>query len=87
MKKLHFNLSISDNSGGILNRKVFADHHSSESQNYRITESQNHRMFEVGRHLCGSSSPTLLPKQGHLQQAAQFSAIRSWIWWFSVHIK
>ena len=30
--------------------------------------SQNHRMFGVGRDLCGSSSPTLLPKQGHLQQ-------------------
>jgi len=28
-------------------------------------------MFGVGRDLCGSSSPTLLPKQGHLQQAAQ----------------
>jgi len=28
-------------------------------------------MFEVGRDLCGSSSPTPLPKQGHLQQAAQ----------------
>jgi len=37
----------------------------------RITESQNHRMVGVGRDLCGSSSPTLLPKQGHLQQAAQ----------------
>jgi len=24
-----------------------------------------------GRDLCGSSSPTLLQKQGHLQQAAQ----------------
>jgi len=36
-----------------------------------ITESQNHRMFGVGRDLCGSSSPTPLPKQGHLQQAAQ----------------
>ena len=33
--------------------------------------SQHHRMFGVGRDLCGSSSPTLLPKQGHLQQAAQ----------------
>ena len=33
--------------------------------------SQNHRVTEVGRDLCGSSSPTLLPKQGHLQQAAQ----------------
>ena len=33
--------------------------------------SQNHRMSGVGRDLCGSSSPTLLPKQGHLQQAAQ----------------
>jgi len=32
-----------------------------------ITESQNHRMVGVGRDLCGSSSPTLLPKQGHLQ--------------------
>jgi len=28
-------------------------------------------MFGVGRDLCGSSSPTLLPKQGHLQQAAE----------------
>jgi len=33
--------------------------------------SQNHRMFGVGRDLCGSSSPTPLPKQGLLQQAAQ----------------
>ena len=37
----------------------------------RITESQNHRMFRVGRDFCGSSSPTLLSKQGCLQQAAQ----------------
>jgi len=29
-------------------------------------KSQNHRMVGVGRDLCGSSSPTLLPKQGHL---------------------
>jgi len=36
-----------------------------------VTESQNHRMFRVGRDLWGSSSPTPLPKQGHLQQAAQ----------------
>jgi len=28
-------------------------------------------MVGVGRDLCVSSSPTLLPKQGHLQQAAQ----------------
>ena len=28
-------------------------------------------MVGVERDLCGSSSPTLLPKQGHLQQAAQ----------------
>jgi len=28
---------------------------------------QNHRMVGVGRDLCGSCSPTLLPKQGHLQ--------------------
>ena len=27
-----------------------------------FTETQNHRMFGVGRDLCGSSSPTLLPK-------------------------
>jgi len=31
----------------------------------------NHRMLGVGRDLCGSSIPTSLPKQGHLQQAAQ----------------
>ena len=37
----------------------------------KISESQNHKMVGVGRDLCGSSSPTLLPKQGHLQQAAQ----------------
>ena len=35
------------------------------------TESQNHRIVGVRRDLCGSPSPTLLPKQGHLQQAAQ----------------
>ena len=35
------------------------------------TISQNHRMFRVERDLCGSSSPTPLPKQDHLQQAAQ----------------
>jgi len=28
-------------------------------------------MVGVGRDLCGSSSPTPLPKQGHLQQAEQ----------------
>jgi len=33
--------------------------------------SQNHRMVGVGRDLWGSSSPTPLLKQGHLQQAAQ----------------
>ena len=31
-----------------------------------ITYTQNHRMVGAGRVLCGSSSPTLLPKQGHL---------------------
>jgi len=36
-----------------------------------VTESQNHRMFGTGKDLCGSSSPTALPKQSHLQQAAQ----------------
>jgi len=38
--------------------------------NGHVTESQNHRIVGVGRDLCGSSSPTLLLKQGHLQQAA-----------------
>jgi len=33
--------------------------------------SQNHRIAGFGRDLCGSSSPSPLPKQGHLQQAAQ----------------
>jgi len=28
-------------------------------------------MLGIGRDLCGSSSPTALPKQGHLEQAAQ----------------
>jgi len=28
-------------------------------------------MVGVGRDLCGSSTPAPLPKQGHLQQAAQ----------------
>jgi len=32
-----------------------------------FTESQNHRIVGVGRDLCGSSSPTPLLKQGHLQ--------------------
>ena len=37
----------------------------------RCPGSQNHWMVRVGRDLCGSSSPTPLPKQGHLQQPAQ----------------
>ena len=32
---------------------------------------QNHRMVGVGSDLCGSSSPTLAPKHGHLQQATE----------------
>ena len=36
-----------------------------------ISPEQNHRMVGVGRDLCGPSSPTPLPKQGHLQQDAQ----------------
>ena len=35
------------------------------------TRPQNRRMVGVGRDLCGSSGPTPLAKQGHLQQAAQ----------------
>ena len=34
-------------------------------------DSQNHRMLGVGRDLCESSSPTPVPKQGHLEQIAQ----------------
>jgi len=41
-------------------------------------ESQNHRMVGVGRDLYGSPSPTLLLKQGHLQQAAQDKDPRSY---------
>ena len=37
----------------------------------RLRYEQNHRMLGAGKDLCGSSSPTLLPKQGHPQQAAQ----------------
>jgi len=33
--------------------------------------SQNHRMVGVGKDFWGSSSPSPLPKQGHLEQAAQ----------------
>jgi len=36
-----------------------------------VIESQNRIVVGAGRDLCGSSSPTLLLKQGHLQQAAQ----------------
>jgi len=34
-------------------------------------DTDRHRMVGVGRDLWGSSSPTPLPKQGHLEQAAQ----------------
>jgi len=37
------------------------------AQDNQITESQNHRMVGVGRDLCGSSGPSPLPKQGHLE--------------------
>jgi len=33
---------------------------------FQRNKSQNHRMLGVGRDLCGSSSPTPLPKRGHL---------------------
>jgi len=42
-----------------------------QEEKARTATNQNHRMFGVGRALCGSSSPTPLQKQGHLQQAAQ----------------
>ena len=38
---------------------------------YKGYEPCDNRMVGVGRDLCGSSSPTPLPKQGHLEQAAQ----------------
>jgi len=37
-----------------------------------ITAPQNHRMFGVVRDLCGSSSPTPLTKQGHLEQVNSY---------------
>ena len=40
-----------------------------QEKNIKITESQNHRMVGVGRDLCGSSSPTLLPKQDHVSRS------------------
>jgi len=40
-------------------------------KNIDLNQSQNHGMFGVGRDLCGSSSPTPLPKQGHPEEAAQ----------------
>jgi len=38
-----------------------------------VMKSVNHRIRKVGvaRDLCGSCSPTPLPKQGHPEQAAQ----------------
>jgi len=54
--------------GGIRGRSW--GHGRREDENKEATtESQNHRIVGVGRDLCGSSSPTPLPKQGHLQQA------------------
>jgi len=38
---------------------------------FELMKSQNHRMVGIGRDLCGSSSPTLLLKQGHLEQAVE----------------
>jgi len=43
----------------------------SKARLYHFIESQNHSMLEVGRSLWGSSSPTALPKHGHLKQVAQ----------------
>ena len=42
-----------------------------QGEEHSFTESQNHRIVGVGRDLCVSSSPTPLPKQGHIQQSAQ----------------
>ena len=42
-----------------------------EKKLHPFTESENHRMVQVGRDLCGSSSPTSLPKQGHVEDLVQ----------------
>ena len=50
------------------------DHRNGEGSVLRLgcqQTSQNHRMVGVGRDLCGSPSPTLLPKQCHPEQAAE----------------
>jgi len=36
-----------------------------------LSKMKLHRIVGVGRDLCGSSSPTPLPKQGHPEQVAQ----------------
>jgi len=41
------------------------------SRQWHTDKSQNHRMVAAGRDLCGSSSPTLLLKQGHPEQAVE----------------
>jgi len=38
---------------------------------YRTKRLSDHRMSGVERDLCGSPSPTPVPKQGHPEQAAQ----------------
>jgi len=38
---------------------------------HKVGNTQNHRVVGVGRDLWRSSSPTPLPKQGHLKQGAQ----------------
>ena len=50
---------------------TFSAQHIQVASSHRITESQNHRIVGVGRDLCGSSSPTLMLKQGHPEQGAQ----------------
>jgi len=46
-----------------------------------LQESQNHRIVGVGRDLCGSSSPTPLPKQGHLiTNVKNYSSLQPPVW-------
>jgi len=45
--------------------------HSTASQSKEVIIPQNHKMVAIARDLWGSSSPTPLPKQGHLEQSAQ----------------
>jgi len=52
-------------------KRVSFERNAEKLRGINLQGSQNHRMAGVGRHLWGSPSPIPLPKQGHLEQAAQ----------------